>query len=42
MGTHGRTGIGRFLLGSTTERLIRHAPTPVLSVRAAESDETEE
>jgi len=42
MGTHGRTGLGRFLLGSTTERLIRHAPTPVLSVRAGESDETGE
>ena len=42
MGTHGRTGIGRFLLGSTTERLIRHAPTPVLSVRAPEADESDE
>ena len=38
MGTHGRSGIGRFLLGSTTERLIRHAPVPVLSVRAREAD----
>ena len=39
MGTHGRTGVGRILLGSTTERLIRHAAAPVLSVRA---DDTEE
>jgi nucleotide-binding universal stress UspA family protein len=33
MGTHGRSGIDRFLLGSTTERLIRHASVPVVSVR---------
>lgn len=33
MGTHGRSGLGRFLLGSTTERLIRHASVPVMSVR---------
>lgn len=32
MGTHGRTGASRFLLGSTTERAIRHADTPVLAV----------
>jgi nucleotide-binding universal stress UspA family protein len=40
MGTHGRTGLGRYLLGSTTERLVRLSPVPVLTVRAAE-DETE-
>ncbi len=39
MGTHGRTGVGRILLGSTTERLIRHAAAPVLSVRADDTDE---
>ncbi|MFB6170876.1 MAG: universal stress protein [Haloarculaceae archaeon] len=33
MGTHGRTGIDRFLLGSTTERVLRHADVPVLTVR---------
>ncbi|MEZ3142853.1 universal stress protein [Halobaculum sp. MBLA0143] len=38
MGTHGRSGLGRFLLGSTTERLIRHAPVPVLSVRAGDAN----
>ena len=32
MGTHGRTGVDRLLLGSTTERTIRRAPMPVLSV----------
>lgn len=33
MGTHGRTGIGHALLGSTAERVIRHATCPVLVVR---------
>lgn len=32
MGTHGRTGVDRLLLGSTTERTIRRAEAPVLSV----------
>jgi len=32
MGTHGRTGLGRLLLGSVTERVLRRAPCPVLSV----------
>lgn len=34
MGTAGKTGLNRFLLGSTTERVIRHAPVPVLAVNA--------
>ncbi|MFC4406017.1 universal stress protein [Haloarchaeobius iranensis] len=34
MGTAGRSGIDRFLLGSTTERLIRHADVPVVAVNA--------
>jgi nucleotide-binding universal stress UspA family protein len=34
MGTAGRTGLGRYLLGSTTERVIRHAGMPVLAVNA--------
>lgn len=34
MGTAGRTGLNRFLMGSTTERLVRHSPVPVLSVNA--------
>lgn len=29
-GSHGRTGLGRFLLGSVAERLVRHVPVPVL------------
>lgn len=34
MGTHGRTGLERVLLGSVTEKVIRHAPCPVLAVPA--------
>ncbi len=33
MGTHGRTGISHALVGSVTERVVRHAPCPVLTVR---------
>lgn len=33
MGTHGRSGISRFLLGSTAERVVRRADVPVLTVR---------
>jgi nucleotide-binding universal stress UspA family protein len=32
MGTHGRTGLQRLLVGSVTERVIRRSPTPVLVV----------
>jgi nucleotide-binding universal stress UspA family protein len=34
MGTHGRTGLDRVLIGSVTEKVIRHAPCPVLAVPA--------
>lgn len=33
LGTHGLTGVTRFLLGSVAERVIRHAPCSVLVVR---------
>ncbi|MGH7279095.1 MAG: universal stress protein [Candidatus Rokuibacteriota bacterium] len=33
MGTHGRTGLSRFLLGSVASRVISTAPCPVLTVR---------
>jgi nucleotide-binding universal stress UspA family protein len=33
VGTHGRRGIGRVLLGSGAEQVIRLAPVPVLSIR---------
>ncbi|SEP30766.1 Nucleotide-binding universal stress protein, UspA family [Halogranum amylolyticum] len=36
MGTHGRTGLDRYLLGSVTERVVRTAPVPVLTVRLDE------
>ncbi|MGA9392609.1 MAG: universal stress protein [Candidatus Sulfotelmatobacter sp.] len=32
IGTHGRTGLGKLLLGSVAEDILRHAPCPVLSV----------
>lgn len=35
MGTHGRTGASRVLLGSVAARVITTAPCPVLTVRAA-------
>jgi nucleotide-binding universal stress UspA family protein len=34
--THGYTGMKHALVGSTTERVVRHAPCPVLVVRGAE------
>lgn len=33
MATHGYTGVNHVLLGSTAERVVRHAPCPVLTVR---------
>lgn len=35
MGTHGRTGMARAIMGSTAERVVRLAPCPVLTVKAA-------
>jgi nucleotide-binding universal stress UspA family protein len=39
VGTHGRHGIGRVLLGSGAEQVIRLAPVPVLVIRAEEPAE---
>ena len=36
IGTHGRRGVGRVLLGSDAEQIVRTAPVPVLLVRALE------
>ncbi len=36
MGTHGRTGVGRLLLGSVAERVVRLADIPVIGVKAAD------
>jgi nucleotide-binding universal stress UspA family protein len=33
VGSHGRTGLGRLLIGSVSEHVVRHAPCPVLVVR---------
>jgi nucleotide-binding universal stress UspA family protein len=33
MGTHGRTGLSRLLMGSVAERVVGTAPCPVLTVR---------
>jgi nucleotide-binding universal stress UspA family protein len=36
MGTHGRTGVLRMLMGSVAEAVVRHAPCPVLTIRQPE------
>jgi nucleotide-binding universal stress UspA family protein len=33
MASEGRTGVSRFLIGSVTEKVIRHAPCSVMIVR---------
>lgn len=35
MGTHGRTGMGRLLLGNTAEHVLRRAPGNVVTVKSA-------
>lgn len=32
MGTHGRTGLDRYLIGSTTEKVVRTADVPVVTI----------
>lgn len=36
VGTHGRTGIERALIGSVAEEVVRRAPSPVLTVKPKE------
>jgi nucleotide-binding universal stress UspA family protein len=38
IGTHGRSGFRRFLLGSVTERVVRTATVPVLTVHLPPED----
>jgi nucleotide-binding universal stress UspA family protein len=38
LSTHGRTGLRHVLLGSVAENVVRHAPCPVLIVRAHERE----
>lgn len=37
MGTHGRTGLDRVLLGSVTEKMVRKCKKPVMTVRKEET-----
>ena len=39
MGTHGRGGLNRLLLGSVAERVVRSSDVPVLTVRVGATDE---
>lgn len=34
LSTHGRTGLSHLLIGSVAERVVRHAPCPVLTMRS--------
>jgi nucleotide-binding universal stress UspA family protein len=40
VGTHGRTGINRLVIGSVAERVLRIAPCPVLTVKPRPTRET--
>ncbi|MEK7483856.1 MAG: universal stress protein [Planctomycetota bacterium] len=33
MGTHGRSGVAHLLLGSVAEKVLRHAPCPVVTIK---------
>ncbi|HEY2787782.1 MAG TPA: universal stress protein [Fimbriiglobus sp.] len=41
MGTHGRTGLSRLLLGSVAEAVLRSAKCPVVTVRSFPPEEAE-
>jgi len=38
IGTHGRRGLSRMVLGSSAEKILREAPVPVLLVRQPEAE----
>jgi len=38
MGTHGKSGLDRLLLGSVTEKVVRASKVPVLTVRMVDGD----
>jgi nucleotide-binding universal stress UspA family protein len=40
MGTHGRSGLPRFFMGSVAEMVVRHAQCPVLTVRGRRGRKT--
>jgi nucleotide-binding universal stress UspA family protein len=37
MGTHGRTGLGRLLIGSVAEQVLRRAHCPVLTIKVPQA-----
>ncbi len=37
MTTHGRSGVGRWLMGSVAEKVVRSCPIPVLVVRSSKN-----
>ncbi len=39
MGTHGRTGLRRLVMGSVAEAIIRRAPCPVLTMKEPHDEE---
>jgi nucleotide-binding universal stress UspA family protein len=39
IGTHGRAGLQRLLIGSTADAVVRQAPCPVLTVKATPEEE---
>jgi len=40
--SHGRTGLGRIIFGSTAEAVVRHAHCPVLVVKPPPDEEVDE
>jgi nucleotide-binding universal stress UspA family protein len=42
VGTHGRRGVGRLVMGSSAENILRYASVPVLLVRAPAADSKSE
>ncbi|MFB6283771.1 MAG: universal stress protein [Halobacteria archaeon] len=42
MGTHGKTGLDRFLLGSVTEKVVRSCHQPVLTVKLSDDEMEDE
>lgn len=39
IGTHGRSGLSRIFLGSTAEKVVRHAKCPVMLIKIKEEEE---
>ncbi len=42
MGTHGKSGLDRLLLGSVTEKVVRASKVPVMTVRMLQDEEDDE